>query len=158
MMTQKPPAPIRDVAHLNFVRDMPCCVCGKAPRNAAAHVRFSDAKAGTVNPGMQRKPCDSKTVPLCDPGCHKEAPGSQHDGDERDFWERHRLNPFVIAAALWIESGAAARHADGPPLRQRKPRPKPRKAAPVAAKDLTQRAHKRPWASRPFPASRGFRK
>lgn len=136
---------IRDKAHLDFVRSQSCCVCGRVPRSAAAHIRFSDAAAGAVNPGMQRRPCDSKTVPLCDPGCHKEAPGSQHDGNEREFWERVGLDPRVIAARLWIESGAAARHADGPVRkpRQRKERPRPK-------------GPKREWASRPFPAGRGF--
>jgi len=158
MTLQKPPPPIRDKAHLDHVRGKACCVCGRPPRSAAAHVRFSDFAAGTVNPGMQRKPCDSLTVPLCDPGCHKEAPGSQHDGNERAFWEARGLNPHAIAAGLWIESGAADRHRDAPARPSRKERPRPRKQASGGSKDLNKRVPKRPWASRPFPAGRGFPK
>ncbi len=145
MILQKPTPPIRDKAHLDYVRSLRCCVCGHPPRSAAAHIRFSDAAAGTVNPGMQRKPSDALTVPLCDPGCHKEAPGSQHDGNEREFWQRARINPHALAARLWVASGAAARHSERP-VRIRKARPRP-KAAKVHRK----------WASRPFPAGRGFR-
>lgn len=146
-MNQRQPA-IKDSAHLYFVRGLPCCVCGKPPRNAAAHIRYTRADVADKRPtGMGEKPSDMWVTPLCDPGCHKEAPGSQHDGDEEEFWQRHGIDPFALARRLWIASGAAERHANRPPpVRTKKSRPRPN-AAKV----------KRKWASRPMPKGRKFR-
>lgn len=129
---------------LAFLRTKPCCVCHRPPRSAAAHIRMSDAEHGTTNPGMLQKPHDRLAVPLCDPGCHKEAPGAQHAGNERAFWQRVGKNPFELAAAYWAEFVAEHGEPELRKPRRRNPRPKPKKAT------------KRPWGTRTFPKGRGL--
>lgn len=53
---------------------------------------------GRPNPGMQQKPDDFETVPLCS-ACHRE----QHAGKETLFWQHRVIDPLGIAAqlALW---------------------------------------------------------
>lgn len=69
-----------------------------------AHIRYSDAAWGKVNPGVGKKPDDKWTVPLS-AARHRLDPDSQHNSDERDFWERHGIDPLPIARALWLASG-----------------------------------------------------
>lgn len=88
-------ARVRDVLYLAWIRRQPCAAVSLgacAGAIEAAHVRFSDASAGRVNPGMQRKPDDAYTVPLC-AAHHREGPKAQHRGDERKFWEGMSINP-----------------------------------------------------------------
>lgn len=92
----------RDEAHLSFVRQLPCLSCLGEPVEAA-HVRFSDASRGKVNPGMGRKD-DRYVVPLC-VQCHRTGPDAQHNGSERAFWERRGIDVLSICAALREVSG-----------------------------------------------------
>jgi hypothetical protein len=145
---------IKDKAHLAFVRGKPCCVCGWPAPNAAAHIRMASQEHGKRDTGKAEKPSDRWTVPLCDPyfspgkgrWCHKDAPDAQHSGDESAFWKRVGLDPFAIADALWVESGAADRPRDSGPRRaakKRNPRPRPDRV-------------KRAWPKRTIPKSKGF--
>lgn len=139
--------PIKDPAHLAFVRTQPCCCgCRRAAPTEAAHVRMTRPGVAKRPTGMAEKPSDRWTVPLS-AWCHREGPDAQHRSSEAVFWESRGVDPFAIADRLWLASGAATRHADGPAPRSRKPRPRP-----IAAKV------KRKWSSRPFPAGRGFPK
>jgi hypothetical protein len=61
----------------------------------AAHVRYSDARAGSVNPGMQRKNHDRNATPLC--RFHHQH--DQHRGAERAFWARVGKDAYAAAAA-----------------------------------------------------------
>ena len=91
----------RDRDHLAFIRQLPCCVCGRTPCDAA-HVRNGTDGA------MARKPSDKWAVPLCRPrtlqvgskelhdGCH----GLQHRSGETSFW-RNAGDPLDLAAKLW---------------------------------------------------------
>jgi hypothetical protein len=91
--------------HLAYLRRLPCiaCLCtGVITTGAqAAHVRYSCAAAGKVNPGFAARSNDSHAVPLC-PRHHLQ---DQHAGNEREFWERLRVDPLAIAAMLWEMSG-----------------------------------------------------
>jgi hypothetical protein len=61
-----------------------------------AHLRFSSASHGKVNPGLQRKPHDRWTLPLC-AAEHRR----QHAGSEVAYWEGLGVDPHQIAKALW---------------------------------------------------------
>ncbi len=61
-----------------------------------AHLRFSSAAHGKVNPGLQRKPHDRWTLPLC-AAEHRR----QHAGAEAAYWEELGVDPHAIAQALW---------------------------------------------------------
>jgi hypothetical protein len=113
-----------DARHLDFVRSQPCCVCRKAPQSEAAHIRMPCPARGKPPTGMQQKPDDKWTVPLC-AGHHRNGQFAQHRMVEADFWRGIRLDPFAIALTLWNASGAAGRE-DANTNRTRKRKPKPR--------------------------------
>jgi hypothetical protein len=81
------------VAHLAFVRQLPCVACGKAAPSDAAHVR-----TGTDG-GTGIKPTDRYTVPLC-AACH----AKQHRVGELTFWSALRIDPVDVALRLWTIS------------------------------------------------------
>jgi hypothetical protein len=104
-MTQKPPKPIRDKerkAHFGFIASLPCVICGKWPVEVA-HIRYSDAAHEKLNPGLGRKE-DTWVVPLC-ADCHRNGPDAQHKSNEREWWERHGIDPLPLATALYEVSG-----------------------------------------------------
>jgi hypothetical protein len=142
MLRQKEPRQ-RDERHLRFVRAQPCCIpfCRRAAE--AAHIRFACAAIDKPATGMQAKPDDKYSCPLC-PYHHRIGVDSQHANNEREWWERTGLNPFEIASRLWVESGGAARALE----------PKPAKhARKIKARDRD--APKRKIQSRPnFPQGR----
>ena len=86
--------------HLAFVRQLPCVVCMNDIETEAAHIRFGDRRAAKSNPGMQAKPDDTWTVPLC--GKHHR---EQHTINEKKFWTSHEIDPLFIALALSNVSG-----------------------------------------------------
>ena len=81
------------VAHLAFVRLLPCVACGKAAPSDAAHVR-----TGTDG-GTGMKPGDRYAVPLC-AACH----AKQHHVGELTFWSTLRIDPVNVALRLWTIS------------------------------------------------------
>jgi hypothetical protein len=81
------------VAHLAFVRLLPCVACGKAAPSDAAHVR-----TGTDG-GTGIKPGDRYAVPLC-AACH----AKQHRVGELTFWSALRIDPVNVALRLWTIS------------------------------------------------------
>jgi hypothetical protein len=90
---------VRDNTYLAWIRRLPCA-CSMIPGHAlctgpiqAAHVRYS--VPGRPNPGMQQKPSDYATVPLC-AGHH----ALQHTGSERVFWSNRGVDPLALCAAL----------------------------------------------------------
>lgn len=65
----------RSPTHLELIRSLSCCFCGKAGETEAAHIRkFGDG-------GMGIKPSDDRTVPLC--AFHHRI---QHHIGEMKFW------------------------------------------------------------------------
>lgn len=92
---------VRDAGFLAFLRRLPCVACRAEglPSGApieAAHIRYSDAKLGRVNPGMQAKPSDCWATPLC----RHHHQHDQHTRAERAFWERLGVEPGALSMAL----------------------------------------------------------
>jgi hypothetical protein len=91
---------VRDPGYLAFLRRLPCVACmvegGNCGPTEAAHIRFSDARLGRINPGMQAKPSDQWATPL-GRGHHQH---DQHAGAERAFWERLAIEPGALSMAL----------------------------------------------------------
>lgn len=131
---------LHDPGFLRFIRKQPCCVCGATVRIEAAHIRMGSAIYMKRATGMQEKPDDRWTVPLC-AWDHRESPASQHNIGEETFWRREEMNPFHIADRYYREYGGSG----GQPKKQRtKSRTRPPK----------NKRQKIP--SRPFPKGRKF--
>lgn len=88
-------------SHLDFIRSLPCCVCGDNTSTEAAHIRFADRSVGKRETGLGEKAADFFCVPLC--GRHHR---DQHaHGNERIWWAVHNRDPIRIALALWAHTG-----------------------------------------------------
>jgi len=91
----------RDPGFLAFLRRLPCVAgmveAGCSGPIEAAHIRFSDARAGRINPGMQAKPDDRWATPLC----RHHHQHDQHAGSERAFWERLGVDPGALSTELF---------------------------------------------------------
>jgi hypothetical protein len=90
--------------HLEFIRTLPCVLTGTNFMVEAAHIRYEDARVGKRATGMGEKPSDIWTIPLS-AGKHRTDQDAQHAGAEREFWQRHGIDPCVIALALWAHTG-----------------------------------------------------
>ena len=87
--------------HLEFIRSLPCLICGDNISTEASHIRYSDAKRNKINPGVGAKPDDKYTLPLCN--LHHM---NQHMiGNERRFWNVIGLDPIPLALELYKISG-----------------------------------------------------
>ena len=129
-----------DPGYLAFLHTKRCCICG-FPTIEAAHIRMANLELGKRETGKQEKPDDKWAVPLCS-WCHREAPDSQHNSNEAEFWARFELDPFAIAQALYAEYGGDG----GKPQRRRSTtKPRPPKSA---RRPIQQR--KTPWPSKKF--------
>lgn len=133
-----------DAKHLAFVRTKECCLPFCHREAEAAHLRMGNLSIGKEPAGKGEKPHDKFTVPLC-PYHHRIGIDCQHNSNEKEWWELRGIDPWKIAASLWIESGGAER------ALQPKPAPRPRKIK--ERKPPEQRAKIR--ASQPL-QSRGF--
>lgn len=89
--------------HLDFIRGLPCCVCGNNIETEAAHVRMQCHRAAKRNTGKGEKPDDIFVVPLC--GRHHR---EQHEIGEREFWATVGIDPVFTALALWARTGNQA--------------------------------------------------
>ncbi len=87
------PRRLRDRAHVKFVAQHPCLVCGRQPADAH-HLRFAQSRA------LGRKVSDEFTVPLCR-GHHREV---HRRGDEEVWWRKSGLDPIVAARTLWLKT------------------------------------------------------
>jgi hypothetical protein len=88
----------RSKDHLRYVGHQPCLICGRAPSHAH-HVRYAQPK------GLALKVSDEFTVPLC--AIHHSE--NHATGDERRWWEQHKIDPLAVAASLWKHSLSGAR-------------------------------------------------
>jgi hypothetical protein len=86
-------------AHLDFIRSLPCLVCGKGAVEAA-HIRYADARAAKDITGMGTKSDDAWAIPLCTDH-HR----IQHTMGERRFWTQQKIDPIFVALALYRVSG-----------------------------------------------------
>ena len=80
------PKRLRDKAHLKYVASQPCLICGRQPSDPH-HLRFAQPRA------IGLKVSDEFTVPLCR-GHHRQL---HQTGDERAWWDSHRVNALEIA-------------------------------------------------------------
>ena len=92
-LRQKEPR-IRDEKHLNYVRSLPCCICGRNDVDAA-HIRTASLEHGKRGLGLQEKASDCWTVPLC-----RFHHAEQHSMNEMGFWKRYGKDPFMLAMTL----------------------------------------------------------
>ncbi len=75
-------SPHRDPKYLNWIRTLPCLVCGSAWRIEASH---------TGPHGMAQKSSDRSCIPLCSRH-HRSANDSYHKLGPKAFEEKHGLN------------------------------------------------------------------
>jgi len=122
-----------DPGFLIFLRQQPCCLCGRLDVEAA-HIRIGLFAMG-------RKPDDKLATPLCRTH-HRE----QHSMSERQFWQARGLNPFMIARRLYALYGGTG----GVPYRKPKRRRMPAGRGHTGMK-ANGLATKCKIPSRPFP-------
>jgi hypothetical protein len=87
------PRRVRDPAHVRYVTQQSCLICGRRPSDAH-HLRFAQNRA------LSRKVSDEFTVPLCR-GHHREV---HRSGDEGTWWTKSGIDPTAAARALWLET------------------------------------------------------
>jgi len=92
-LTIAEPKRIRDKAHLKFIASQPCLVCGRQPSDPH-HLRFAQPRA------IGLKVSDEFTVPLCR-GHHRQL---HQAGNEKAWWDKHKINALEVAGDLWEES------------------------------------------------------
>lgn len=142
----------KDSAHLAFVRAQPCCVCRSNQHIEAAHIRMACPLRGKEPTGMQEKPDDKWTTPLC-AYHHRTGITAQHKMGEEDFWIMVGRDPFGIALSLWTESGGEQRSQSTAPTK------KQRKIDPRKAPEHRRKIQSgRKIQSNPVIKSRGFDK
>jgi hypothetical protein len=85
--------------HLELIRKLPCCVCGRNPGGQAHHL-----KLGVASRGMGMTAPDKFTVPM-DEDCHLN--GIERAGSKNEYrWFMERgVNPLDLAAGLWAVTG-----------------------------------------------------
>ena len=81
--------------YLQFIRSLPCCICGDDTTVEAAHIRSVSLEHGKRWTGMQEKSSDKWALPLCNDH-HRE----QHTMNEMAFWKLYGINPFTLAISL----------------------------------------------------------
>jgi hypothetical protein len=92
-LTISEPKRIRSKEHLRYVAQQPCLICGRAPSHAH-HIRFAQSR------GLGLKVSDEFTVPLC--AIHHQQ--NHATGNERLWWQEHKIDPLDVASHLWRES------------------------------------------------------
>ena len=93
VLTISEPKRIRSKEHLRFVAQQPCLICGRSPSHAH-HIRFAQSR------GLGLKVSDEFTVPLC--AIHHQQ--NHATGNERLWWQEHKIDPLAVALCLWRES------------------------------------------------------
>ncbi|MCW2218793.1 hypothetical protein M2232_002325 [Bradyrhizobium japonicum] len=84
-----------DRAYLDYVRTLPCAICGETTTVEAAHLRVGSINHGKRDTGMGEKSSDRWAVPLC--GRHHR---EQHTMNELEFWAKYGINPFELAISI----------------------------------------------------------
>jgi hypothetical protein len=132
-MSQKQPRMV-DAGFLAWLRQKPCCVCGRAAPSEAAHLRMGNLDIGKRHVGMAEKPSDFWATPLC-VWCHRAGMESQHALGEEQFWKLAGINPFALAIKLYAEFGGA-----GGTVRKRQKANMPKRAFPKTARKMQSRS------------------
>jgi len=103
VLTISEPKRIRSKEHLRYVAQQPCLICGRSPSHAH-HVRFAQSR------GLGLKVSDEFTVPLC--AIHHQQ--NHATGNERLWWQEHKIAPLTVAERLWRESTKPALPGEDP--------------------------------------------
>jgi hypothetical protein len=90
VLTISEPKRIRSKEHLRFVAQQPCLICGRSPSHAH-HIRFAQSR------GLGLKVSDEFTIPLC--AIHHQQ--NHATGNERLWWQEHKIDPLAVATRLW---------------------------------------------------------
>lgn len=87
-----------DPKHLEFIRRLPCCICGYEPVEAH-HLKF-----GTGERGMGMRSTDKWAVPLCH---EHHINGVERFGSkmEASWFKAKGVNPLNLAKDLWGATG-----------------------------------------------------
>jgi len=103
-------ARVHDSAYMGFIAKLQCPACLYAgiwnTEVQVAHLRAGSLEHGKRPTGMQEKPSDRWTLPLCMPhhtGDRRSAKISQHSMSETEFWKSFGIDPFQLC----IDLGAA---------------------------------------------------
>ncbi len=94
---------IKNDSHLDYIRNLPCAICGDNIATEAAHIRAAYKPLAKPITGMGIKPADCYTLPLCSRH-HRE----QHQIGEATFWDNYHIGingAVMIAQALYCHSG-----------------------------------------------------
>lgn len=95
---------IEDPKHLVWIRTLPCLVSGVHAGVEAAHVRYADHRFAKRSVGVGEKPDDKWVVPLsC--GLHRTDSDAQHKSNEREWWRKRGIDPVIVAAGLYLNTG-----------------------------------------------------
>jgi hypothetical protein len=82
---------LRDEKYLAWIREQPCCLCGRPAE--AAHLRVGSINHGKGIGAFGMKSSDKWALPLCRLH-HIE----QHAaGNELEWWSKRGIDPFVLA-------------------------------------------------------------
>lgn len=85
----------RDEKYLDYIRGLPCCICGEDTTVEAMHIRTGALEYGKPHTGMAQKPDDKWALP----GCNRHH-AEQHTMNEMEFWAKYNINPFILAMTL----------------------------------------------------------
>ena len=99
MNTRFKHARVKSASHEEFVRALPCLICGDNTTTEAAHISYADMRYGKFGRGKGQKEESIWVVPLC--GMHHRR---QHEVGEKYFWITNGVDPCRVAAALFIRS------------------------------------------------------
>ena len=78
--------------YLDYIRSLPCCLCGENTTVEAAHLRVGSINDGKRPTGYGEKSSDKWALPLC--GKHHR---EQHSMNEMEFWASYGIDPFALA-------------------------------------------------------------
>jgi hypothetical protein len=81
-----------DNDYLDYIRSLPCCICGDNTSTEPAHLRVGSVNDGKPYGAMQMKSSDRWALPLC--GRHHR---EQHSMNEQEFWASWGLDPFALS-------------------------------------------------------------
>jgi len=84
--------------HLALIRQLPCCVCGRA--GGEAH----HCKYGTGERGMGLRSTDKFAIPLCNED-HINGVERVGSRNEHAWFVKRGVNPLDLAAGLWSVTG-----------------------------------------------------
>ena len=87
------PRRLRDKAHVKYVSQRPCLICGRQPSDPH-HLQFAQQRA------LGRKVSDEFTVPLCR-SHHREV---HRSSDEAAWWRQAGVDALIVADNLWRET------------------------------------------------------